>query len=281
MVQIITDSAADFEPRELEALGITCIPLTVIFNDEEYQENVNLSKERFYELLNQTQTLPKTAQASPQILIDLFENAVKTGDEAIYICLSSALSGTYQSALMAQQLVGSDRCFVLDSRNGTGGQRMVVEYALKLRGEGKTAAQIVSALEQYRDRIALYACMDTLENLYKGGRISHTTYKLGTLANIKPIISVDQEGRVQVPAKAMGLRRGMDWLCKQVSQVQPDMDFPFYVMYTDNRANGVMLAEKFCKMGIEVPDSRIIQVGAAIGTHIGPNAIGCVYIAKE
>lgn len=281
MVQIITDSAADFEPKELEALGITCIPLTVMFGETEYQENVNLTKTQFYELLSAAKALPKTAQASPQILIDLFENAVKNGDEAIYICLSSALSGTYQSAMMAAEMIGSDACHVVDSLNGTGGQRMVVEYAVKLRSEGKSASEIVAALEQYRDRIALYACMDTLENLYMGGRISHTVYTLGTLTNIKPIITVDLEGRVQVPAKAIGMRKGMDWLCKQVAKHPQDKAFPFYVMYTSNRDSAVILAEKFRSMGILVPDSQIIQVGAAIGTHVGPNAVGCVYIAQE
>lgn len=279
MVRIITDSAADFEPRELEQKGITCIPLSVIFADTEYQENVNLSKRQFYELLSAASELPKTAQASPQILLDLFEDAKAKGDEAIYICLSSALSGTYQSAVAAKQMVDSDACYVVDSLNGTGGQRMVVELAVKLRDEGKTAAQIVAEIEAIRSRIVLYACMDTLENLYRGGRISQTTYTLGTIAQIKPIICVNQQGQVTVPAKAMGMRKGMEYLCKQLSASAPSADFPFYVMYTSNRAAAESLASRIREMGYDIPDERIIQVGAAIGTHIGPNAIGYVYIA--
>ena len=94
MVRIITDSAADFEPAELKKWKITCIPLTVMFGDEEYQENVSLSKEKFYELLLSSDALPKTAQASPQCLLDLFEEAKEAGDEAVYICLSSAQIGS-------------------------------------------------------------------------------------------------------------------------------------------------------------------------------------------
>ena len=101
MVRIITDSAADLEIAEYEKSNITCIPLSVFFGDKEYQENVNLSKDKFYELLA-TGEYPKTAQASPQILLDLFEDAKEAGDEAIYITLSSALSGTYQSACAAK-----------------------------------------------------------------------------------------------------------------------------------------------------------------------------------
>lgn len=281
MVRIITDSAADFELWELEKLNITCIPLIVMFGETEYRENVNLTKSAFYELMAGAQELPKTSQASPQILLDIFEQAKADGDEAIYICLSSALSGTYQSAVMMKNLADSESCHVVDSLNATGGQRMIVEYAVKLRDEGKTAAEIVAAVEALRSRVTLYACMDTLENLYRGGRISQTAYTLGSMAQIKPIIQVNRQGQVTVPAKAMGMKKGAEYLCKQVQKTPPDPEFPFYVMYTDKRQNGENLACRFREMGYDIPDERIIQVGAAIGTHIGRNAIGFVYIAKE
>lgn len=281
MVRLITDSAADFEPWELKQLGVICIPLTVTFGETEYQENVNLSKAQFYELLASSKDLPKTSQASPQILLDHFEDAKANGDEAIYISISSALSGTYQSAVMTKNLADSENCYVVDSLNGTGGQRMVVEQAVRLRDEGKTAAEIVAELETFRDRIVLYACMDTLENLYRGGRISQTAYTLGNLAQIKPIIQVDLQGHVAVPAKAMGMRKGMDQLCKLLAKSVPDTAFPFYVMYTSSRAVAETLAERIRALGYDIPDNRIIQVGAAIGTHIGPDAVGYVYIGQE
>ena len=277
MVRIVTDSAADFQPQEMEKLGITCIPLTVIFGQEEYQENVNLNKDQFYQLLLSSDQLPKTAQPSPQVLMDLFEDARDAGEEILYITLSSQLSGTYQNAVMTCNMVDSPLCHVFDSRNATGGQRMLLEYAAKLRDEGMDAAGIMNALEQIRDRITLFACIDTLEYLYKGGRISHTTYKLGTLANIKPIISVE-EGKVTIPAKAMGMRKGMDLLCKKVHEVQPDEEFPLYVMYTNNRSVAQTLVNRLAANDIFVSDDRIIQVGAAIGSHIGPDACGLVYV---
>lgn len=280
MIRIITDSAADFEPIELERMQITCIPLKVMFGVEEYQENVDLSKGRFYELLLSSDDLPRTSQASPQMLIDLFEQAHAEGDSAIYITLSSALSGTYQNAVMTKNMLGYEECHVVDSLNATGGQRLIVEYAVKLRDQGKSAEEILQGIADIRDRIVLYACINTLEYLYKGGRISHTTYKLGTLANIKPIIEVDLDGRVAIPAKAMGMRKGMDYQCKQVANRQPDDSFPFYVMYTNNRSVAEELAQRLAKDGREVPADRIIQVGAAIGSHVGPDACGLVYISK-
>ena len=281
MVRLITDSAADLEPREYAALNVTCIPLTVFFGDAEYQENVNLSKDAFYELIATTGENPKTAQASPQILMDLFEQAKEAGDEAIYLCLSSALSGTYQNACAVKQMVDYEGCYVLDSKNATGGQRMLLQYAAELRDQGKTAREIIEGVESLNGRIVLYACMDTLEYLYRGGRISQTVYKLGTLAQVKPIIRVSDDGRVEVPAKAMGMRKGMEYLCKRVEERKPDPNFPFYAMYTADRTNGEALAQKFRAMGCDIPEERIINVGAAIGSHVGPNACGMVYIAQE
>ena len=279
MIGIVTDSAADFDRADYEHLNVTCIPLTVMFGDAEYRENENLDKDRFYQLVHETGLFPKTAQASPQYLMDIIEAAKAAGDDVVYISLSSELSGTYQNALMTCTLCDYDRVFVVDGRNATGGQRMIVEYAVKLRDEGKTAEEIVAGVESIRDRVVLYACMDTLEYLYRGGRISHTVYAIGSLAQIKPIITIDTEGKVEVPAKAMGMRKGMDYLCKRLEHQKPDPAFPVYAMYTENRQGGEALAKKMSSMGVDVKD--ILNVGAAIGSHIGPDACGLVYIAAE
>ena len=279
MVRIITDSSADLEPREYAQLNITCIPLTVFFGDTEYQENVNLTKDQFYELLY-SGSLPKTAQPSPQILLDLFEDAKQAGDEAIYFSISSAISGTYQTACATKELVEYDGCYVFDSKNATGGLRVLLEQAVRLRDAGKTAREIMEGVASIQNKIVLYACMDTLEYLYRGGRISQTVYKLGTLAQVKPIIRVTEEGAIEVPAKAMGMRKGMDMLCKKVEAQKPSKDHSFYAMYTGERSNSVALAEKFRSMGYDIPDEKIINVGAAIGSHVGPNACGMVYVAE-
>ena len=278
MVCIITDSAADFEPVELEQKNIICIPLTVLIDQKDYHENVDLSKDRFYELLKSSEGFPKTSQASPQVLADLFEDAKKCGDEAVYITLSSALSGTYQSALFIREGADYDGAYVVDSKNATSGQRLLVEHAVRLRDAGKSAGEIVAGVEALRDRIVLYAAINTLEYLYRGGRISHTAYTLGTLAQIKPIIHVDHHGRVDIPAKAMGMRKGMEHLCKQVDAKKADPDFPLYVMYTDDRSVAEALAMRLAEHGHNIHPDNIIQVGAAIGAHIGPAACGLVYV---
>ena len=280
MVRIITDSAADFEPHEIESLNISCIPIAVTLGQAQYEENVNLTKDQFFQLLAATGESPKTAQPAPSYLMDLFALAKQAGEEAVYISLSSGISGTYQTAVMTKEDADYDGCHVLDSLNATGGERLIVEYACRLRDEGKTAAEIVEVVSSIRDKIVLYACIDTLEYLYRGGRISQTVYKLGTMAQVKPIIRVTEEGTIEVPAKALGMRKGMDMLCKRMEQQKPSREHNFYVMYTADRTIGETLAKKIRDMGIDVPEDHIIQVGPSIGSHIGPNACGIVYVEE-
>ena len=279
MVRIITDSAADFEQQELELLNITSIPLTVNFDQQTYRDGVDLSKAQFYEMLTGSGIFPQTSQPSPAELEEIFTQAHGAGDEAVYITLSSGLSGTYQSARMIAMDMDFEGCFVVDSRNAAGGQRILVEHACKLRDDGKTAAEIVAELEALRSRVRLYACINTLEYLYRGGRISHTVYKVGSMAQIKPIISLDGEGKVAVPGKAMGMRKGMDTLCKYLEAHPADPAHPLYLMYTDQQSAAQTLGQRMESHGIT--GDRTIGVGAAIGTHIGPEACGLVYIEKE
>ena len=278
MIRIVTDSAADFELVELQEKNITLIPLNVSFGGREYLETVELGKDQFYEHLMAGSDLPKTAQPSPQILLDIIEDAKANGDDVIYISLSDGISGTYKTARMTAEMAEYDRCWIVDSASAAGGQRLLTEYAVKLRDQGMDAEKIVAALEVAREKLTLYACIDTLEYLHRGGRIFGLTYTLGNLAQIKPIISL--KSTISISAKAMGMRKGIAYQCKQMEQKKPDPAHPIYVMYTHDRANGEALAKKIRDMGYDVPDSWIVNVGAAIGTHIGPNACGVVYVAE-
>ncbi len=281
MVRIVTDSAADFEPWELEKMDIKAVPLSVIFGETEYKENIDITKERFFELLKSEKVMPHTSQPSPQDYLDLIEEARENDDDIIIITISSGLSGTYQSVVATKELAGYEKCYVIDSLNGTGGERMSVEYAVRLRDEGKTAKEIVEKVSAIRERVVLYTVMDTLEYLHRGGRISSTVYKIGSIAHIKPIMHVSREGKAEIPAKAMGTSKGIDFVVKHVEKDMPDEDFPFYIMFTENRKNGEILRERLEKIGVFVPEERIIPVGAVVGTHIGPGACAVVYIGKE
>ncbi len=281
MVRIVTDSPADFEPWELKEKKITCIPLKVLLEGQEYEENINLSKPEFYTLLSGTEEFPKSSQPSPKWFRDIIKEAKAAGDEVVYITLSSGISGTYQTAVMTAEDLEYEGCHVFDSLNATAGQRMLVQTAVDLRDAGKSAAEIVTELNRLRDKVVLYACIDTLEYLYRGGRISQTAYKLGTMAQVKPLIRFSAEGTIEVPAKAMGTRKGMDMVCKKLETTKMNPSYPLYVMYSADKAVGETLAEKVRSLGYAVREEDIVPVGAAIGCHIGPNACGIVYIAED
>lgn len=137
-----------------------------------------------------------------------------SGDECVIITISSVLSGTYQSAFLVKNMLDYENCYVVDSLNATAGQRLLVDYAVKLRGEGKSAKEIFDELEIVKTKIKLYACVDTLEYLHKGGRLSKTAYTVGTFANIKPVIRVSEEGAVEVSSKAMSMKGGINVIQK-------------------------------------------------------------------
>lgn len=278
MVQIITDSAADFEPYELEKMNVRCVPFSVTFGNEEYKENINLTKQQFYTLLKEKNDFPNTSQPSPHSFESILKNMKNSGCEAVVISLSSALSGAYQSAVLAKNQLEYDECYIIDSLTASGGERILVEQGVKLRDAGKSASEIACFLETLRSRISLYACIDSVDYLYKGGRISRAACTIASVAHIKPIIHVLRDGSIDMAAKSLGIKRTMDFIKKILDKYPPDKDFPFYVLYTGNKKCGKILAEYFEKTDYEIPDANIIDVGAAIGSHIGPNAFGIAYV---
>ena len=281
MVRIITDSASDFEPQEFEALGVDYASLYVYFGDEEYKENVTLTKNQFYEMLQEKKMAPRTSLPSLHDIECLMKDAMEAGDEMVIIPISSGLSGTCQSFATVKDMLEYDDCYIVDSLTGTGGVRLLVEYAVKLRDQGKSGKEIADAVAKMRSRVTLYTVMDTLEFLMRGGRISKSSYVVGTLVNIKPIMHVNLEGKPEIPAKVRGMKKGIDFCCKMITETPPDPEFPVTVMYTYDRSNGEKLAEALRGLGYEVSDDRIVPVGAVVGSHIGPNACAIVYIAKE
>ncbi len=278
MVKIITDSASDLENHELEKLNVSSVPMPVTFGETEYIPNETMSKDEFYEMLQKEKKFPKTSQPSPSVLMDVFQEAKDNGDELVYITLSSALSGTYNSAVLTKDIIDYEKCYIVDSLSATAGERIMVDIAVKLRDEGKNGSEIAHTLNELRDRILIYACVDNLEYLHKGGRISAAAYAFGTIANVKPIISVTENGKVEVPSKVMGVGKAVKYICNQLEDEEPDLDYPMYVVYTHERTNAEKLVKKLDEYGIT--EDNITNIGATIGTHVGIGAFGVAYVRK-
>lgn len=270
MLQIITDSSAEFTEEEAKALGIQIVPLTVIFGEQEYKEGVDMVKDEFYERL--PKEFPHTSMPSVQEFTDAFEKT--GGQETLVLLISSALSGTVNTARLAARDGGFDNVHVYDSLCVTAMLRILVETACKHRD--KSAQEVIAILDELRPRIRLDACLDTLEYLYKGGRIKKGVAIIGGLLGIKPMIEITKEGTVGMTGKAHGQKRALKTLAETYKQAKLDPDYPVYFLQTDTDAPSREVMEQ-----TNHQDARIFRICCAVGTHIGPNAAGFVYVVKE
>ena len=279
-VRIVTDSGIDVpggsDPR------ITVVPLGITFGTTTYADGVDITNDRFYELLIESDELPKTSQATPFMFHEVLAPICEAGDEAVVITLSSKLSGTHQSAVTAASEF--DGVYVVDSKNVTIGQTILVQYALRLVDEGLGAAEIAEKVADAADRVCLVALLDTLEYLRRGGRIPKSVGMIGEVLSIKPVVGVE-DGEVAMLGKARGSKNGRNQLHQQVEKHGIDFTMPVLLGYTglsdkllrkyldDNRA--------IWEHVVAEEDLPIASVGATIGTHVGPGAIALAFFAKN
>lgn len=278
MIRILVDSSADYAAQELEQLNMELVPITITLGDKSYRDGIDITKDEFYQILLETGEFPMTSQPSPQDFLDVFEDVKEKGDSLIYLSLSSGLSGTFQSATLAKNMVEYDEIYLVDTLSATRAIRIMAEYACKLREEGKDAAAIASALDEFKHRIVIFAALDTLEYLYKGGRLNKATAAVGELANLKPIITVNDEGKIGVPGKALGRNKALASLTKMITEKGIDSSFPVYSIYAYGEENTEKLEQKLEASGVSV--TKRLQVGATIGCHIGPGAYGLIFVTK-
>lgn len=269
-IRIVTDSASDILKPFPE--NLTVLPITIRFGDQEYRDGVDLNHRQFYEKLLEDDIFPTTSLISPAAFGEVYREAFGRGETVIVIALSGKLSGTYQSAVVAAEDAPGD-VYVVDSKNVTAGERLLVEYALRMVSEGISARQIVRTLEQARERIHILGLLDTLEYLKKGGRISKTVAFVGEVMAIKPVVTV-ADGEVAILGKARGSKNGSNFLIREIENCGGvNFRLPYCVGYT-GLSDAIL--QKYIRDSENIwrgHDLRIHTVGATIGTHVGPNAI--------
>ena len=282
MIKILVDSASDLEQQDASELGVTVLPLQIRFGSEEYLDGVSLTHREFFEKLIETDELPQTSQINEYRFDEVFASLTADGSDVIAITLSSKLSGTHASAVKAAKKYAG-KVIVVDSLNACIGERILLEYAVRLVGEGKlTAAQIAAELEEKKGKIQLLAVLDTLKYLRKGGRISSVTAIAGEMLSIKPVISVVR-GEVKLVGKAMGSKKGNNLLTQLVRDCGGiDFTMPYVLGYSG-------LSDAFLQKYIRDSESLwkgytdhvpYHMIGSTIGTHVGPGAIAVAFFAK-
>jgi len=274
-VRIIVDSTADL-PAESKA-RVKVVPMTVHFDDEEYIDGVTITHREFYEKLIETDVIPHTSQATPASFVPYFEEVSKAGDSAVVITLASALSGTYQSAVIAAE--DYENIYIVDSATATIGTGILAELALRLADRGMSAADIAARLDEEKKNTRIIAMLDTLEYLKRGGRISKTVAFAGGLLNIKPVISL-VDGEIVVLGKARGSKQGNNLLVSEIEKAG-GVDFfkPVLLGYTGLNDD---LLQKYIVDSAELwrydaSELRSTVIGSVIGTHAGPGAIAVAF----
>lgn len=277
MIRILVDTSSDYTVEEVKAKGMELAPLHITIGEADYRDGYDLSKDKFYELLTEGEELPKTSQPTPQDFVDIFEDVEEKGDELICILLSSRLSGTFQSATLAKNIVDYDNIHLVDSLGATHMIRLMADHAQELISEGKNAKEIVDALEEIKSKIKVLAVVDTLEYLCKGGRVSKATAAIGEVAKVKPMITV-VEGEVAVIGKSLGKNKAISSLLKAFEECEVDERFPIYSVSTLGTENCEAFEKRFTDAGYNFKER--IQIGATIGTHVGPGVFGIIFVQK-
>ena len=281
MVKIITDSTADFTAAEAAGLGIDIVHLRTRFGDEEYIDGVDITPHQFYEKLVESDVLPTTSQPSPAEFEAAFASALEEAGEVVAITISSALSGTYQSAVIAAETFG-DRVRVVDSLSASIGEQVIVRRAAQLAAEGLSAAELAGRIEAERGDVCVLALLDTLEYLKRGGRISAAAAFAGGVLSIKPVVTL-RDGAVALVGKARGSKNGGNLLNQLVEKHGIDFSRPYLLGYT-GLSDALLMkyaadsGELWRSYTEELP---VTAIGSVIGTHGGPGAIAVAFFGLK
>lgn len=278
-VKIIIDSTADVTQEVKNR--VNTVALTVHFGDEEYIDGITIDHKRFYEKLIESDVIPHTSQATPAAFGSVLEDTLQEGDSAVIITLSSKLSGTYQSAMIAA--ADYDDVYVVDSGSVAIGTGILAEYALQLADSGMSAKELAEALEKEKENILIVAMVDTLEYLKRGGRVSKTVAFAGGLLNIKPVLSV-KNGDIEMLGKARGSKQGNNLLVTEIEKAGGiDFERPILLGYT---GLSDMLLRKYIDDSKPLWENGTSElnttvIGSVIGTHVGPGAIAVAFFKNK
>lgn len=280
-VKILIDSASDITVAEGKELGLTVLPIEVNFGGETYMDGETIFADEFYKKLETASELPKTSQINGYRFEEEFKKHIDNGDEVVYLSLSSKISGTYNNArLTAEQF--ENKAYAVDTLNATAGMRILALYALRLVSEGKTAKEIAEELEKKKSKVRVIAMIDTLKYLKMGGRISSAAAIVCGLMNLKPMISV-VDGEVKVIGKCVGVKKAIQFINQAVKESGGiDMSMPYCNIVSGNDLSNYdkyieTSTEIYGEMSNKVP---VHKLGATIGTHVGPGAVGAVFFAN-
>ena len=279
-IRVVTDSTADLTPELVERYGITVVPLTVFADGKAYKDKIDITNEEFYALLQSSKELPTTSQPSPAAFADVYRQLAAEGAEQIMsIHISTALSGTYQSSVLAAGLVAQEvTVHNVDSKIATMGLGLLVIAAARMVEVGDSADNILQVLDEIVKKQRLYFLLDSLDNLHKGGRIGKASHLFGSLLNIKPVLCFT-DGVINVQDKVRGNKdnKALERLIEiLLEKIDPSKKLYCAMGYCDNKKTAEYIVERV-KEHVNCDDFIYLQIGSVVGTHIGMGAVGMAF----
>ena len=278
-IKIICDSLSDVNKEYLEKYDIDVVPLTVILNEKEYRDGIDMQPEEFYRILREENAYPKTSQATYAQFKEIFDKYTKDGKKILYISGSAAATGTCQSAIMAKNDTEGE-IYIYDSNNLTFGAGFFVVKAAEMINEGKTIEEVFKALDEIKEKYVLMFSVDTLEYLKKGGRISSTKATVGSLLNIKPILEV-KDGLVSQVGQVRGKKNVLNKMIECIKERLGDDLEQEEVDIGDS--DDLKEREKLTEIAKEVFKPKKIGyfiIGTCVGSHSGPGVGGILVFKK-
>ncbi|MGL6106789.1 DegV family protein [Romboutsia sp.] len=272
-IKIVCDSLSDIPKELIEKYNIHVVPLSVIFEEKEYIDGIDITKEDFYKMLRQSDNLPKTSQVTYMSFKNVFEKYINEYKSVLYIAGSSNASGTYQSAVMAKNDTEGD-IHTFDSLSLSIGSGCVVLSAARLAQEGKTINEIVNHLEKIKSNMSVLFTVDTLEYLQKGGRVSLAKATIGNMLNIKPILCIEA-GNVKSLSQSRGKKQVVGKIIEIIKETYGDnlKDKQILIGCGDNNGDLENLMKKINEE-LHVDEIMIVNIGSCICAHTGPTVLG-------
>lgn len=278
-IKIICDTMNDVPQDIVDKYDIDILHATIIFNEKEYKAGLDLSGDEFYKMLRESKEIPKTSQVTYATFSEVFNKYLNEGKKVLYLAGSSVGSGTYQSAMLAKSDIEGP-VYIFDTYSLSIGGGMLIKEAAIMADKGKSVEEIVEKLEELKNKVQVYFSVDSLDYLYKGGRISGAKAAVGTLLNIKPILKIE-DGLVKQKSQVRGSKKIIPVLMeKLIEEVNGDFsNIDVYVGYGDDLELRDQFVEKV-KEKLNPRNVYTIQIGACVACHSGPEVLGLACLSR-
>lgn len=288
MVKLIADSTCDLSQEMLDHYRIDTAPLTIEIENQVYRDKIDITPDAVYLRLTGLKENPKTAMPAPAAFLELMEKAVREGfDEILCICMSSGTSGSYQAAVIARELFyEGDRhsdvaVHVIDSRGMSHGSGYLLIKSARLLARGFTFNELIAFNETYKLHVKHFLTVDDLNHLIRSGRLTNASAIIGKLLNIKPIMSM-RDGKGAIVARERGRKMVMNHYVNEFMR-RVDMELTDFVIigYTSDKSYGESLKQKLIEETGFAGDVLLMQMGVAVGVHVGLGAVSLFFIEKD